>query len=802
MSLVYTGRVLLILAVAACALASGTDYPVVPVPFTAVKFEDPFWRPRLDTNRAVTIPYCFRRCEETGRIDNFAKAGKLMPGEFTGIYYNDSDVFKVVEGASYALAQTPDPNLDAYLDNLIVKIAAAQEPDGYLYTARTLNPDNPPKASGPARWSNLAHSHELYNLGHLYEAAVAHHQATGKRTLLDVALKSAELVLKEFGPQARHDPPGHQEIEIGLVKLYRLTQDRRYLDLARFFLDQRGRADGRELYGEYSQDHVPVAKQDRPVGHAVRALYMYSGMADVAALSGADDYRKALERLWQQVVSRQLYITGGLGARAAGESFGADYELPSASAYCETCAAIANVLWNQRMFLLHADGKYVDVLERSLYNGLLAGVGMSGDKFFYVNPLLSYGGIQRQPWFECACCPTNIARFLPSLPGYVYAVRGDELFVNLFIGGTARIPIAGQTVTVQQTTTYPWDGRVNLRIEPERPAEFTLQLRVPGWAVEEPVPSDLYRYNEKFTVPHTLVVGDAQGQEKLDIQRNNGYTPVRRKWQSGDWVSYELLMPTRRVNAHRELKENAERVALERGPLVFCVEGLDHEGHVHNLTLPENLNFGVELRPELLGGVRVVRSQAHALYVGADGRSIEGKVLELLAVPYFAWGHRDDGEMLVWIARVPRAVRPVPQPTLAVRGRPSASHVGGSLRALHDQLETGSSADRETPRFTWGERRGTTEWVQYDFEKAARVFRTGVYWCDDAGGGPCRVPAQWRILYRKEQAWEPVTGATICGILSNEFNFVQFDAVETTGLRLEVQLQEGFAAGLFEWKVE
>ncbi len=802
MPLAYIVLLLSILTVTPGASAAVADEPVVPVPFTAVQIDDAFWRPRLETNRTVTLPYCFRRCEETGRIDNFAKAGKALPGGFTGLPFNDSDVFKVIEGASYALALQPDPNLDRYLDDLIAKIAAAQEPDGYLYTARTLNPDNPPAASGPTRWSHLAHSHELYNLGHLYEASVAHHQATGKRSLLDVALKSADLVRKEFGPQARHAPPGHQGIEIGLVKLYRLTQDRRYLELAKFLLDQRGRAEGRELYGEYSQDHVPVAQQERPVGHAVRALYMYSGMADVAALTAAQDYRAALDRLWQQLVSKQLYITGGVGARSAGESFGADYELPSAGAYCETCASIANVFWNQRMFLLHADGKYIDVLERSLYNGVLAGVGMGGDKFFYSNPLLSYGGVQRQPWFDCACCPTNVARFLPAVPGYMYAVRGDELFVNVFIGSTARIPLAGQTVTVKQETMYPWDGRIALRIEPERPAEFTLHLRVPGWALDEPVPSDLYRYGEKFELPHTLTVGNAEGQTKLDIQRVHGFTPVRRQWQAGDFVEYELFMPTRRVNAHRELKEHAERVALERGPLVFCLEGIDHEGHVHNLTLPENLNFGVELRRELLGGVRVVRSQAHALYVGADGRSIEGKVLDLLAVPYYAWGHRDDGEMVVWLARTPRAVRPVPQPTLAVRGRPSASHVAGSLRALHDQLEAGSSADGETPRFTWGARRGTTEWVQYDFEQAARVFRASVYWCDDGSAGPCRVPALWRVLYRKDEGWVPVTGATTCGTLPNEFNLVQFDAVETTGLRLEVQLQEGSSAGLLEWKVE
>ncbi len=398
---------------------------------------DGFWSPRLKTNRQVTIPYDFARCEETGRIDNFAKAGRLMPGEFRGIFFDDSDVYKVIEGAAYSLAVQPDAKLDAYLDALIVKIAAAQEPDGYLYTARTLNPDNPPAGSGKHRWENERESHETYNLGHLFEAAVAHHQATGKRSLLDVAIKAADLVDRTFGLDGRHEVPGHQEIEIGLVKLYRETGDERYLRLAKFFLDERGRADHHQLYGPELQDHVPVVQQSEAVGHAVRAAYMYSGMADVAALTGDDAYIRAIDRLWENVISRKLYLTGGIGARAQTEAFGADYELPNKQAYNETCAAIALAMWAERMFLLEGNSKYIDVLERVLYNGFLSGISLDGDKFFYPNPLacdgrtpFNQGTLGRAPWFACSCCPVNVARFVPSLPGYVYATRDKAIYVN------------------------------------------------------------------------------------------------------------------------------------------------------------------------------------------------------------------------------------------------------------------------------------------------------------------------------------------------------------------------------------
>jgi uncharacterized protein len=620
------------------------------VPFTAVSVADAFWTPRLETNRRVTIPFALDKCEETGRIDNFAKAGRLMPAEFRGLYYDDSDVFKVIEGAAYSLASHPDAALDRRLDEVIAKIAAAQEPDGYLYTNRTIDPSNVQPQAGPQRWSNLKSSHELYNVGHLYEAAVAHFRATGKRSLLDVALKNAELILRTFGPHARRDPPGHQEIEIGLARLYGVTNDRRYLDLARFFLEQRGRGhEERPEYGTYAQDHKPVSEQDEVVGHAVRALYMYSGMADVAALSGDDAYRAPLDALWRDMVGRKLAITGGVGARKAGESFGDPYELPNATSYNETCAAIANVFWQHRMFLLSApdggggggDGRYLDVLERSLYNGLLAGVSLSGDRFFYINPLASdgltpfnYGGeVSRAAWFKCSCCPVNVARFLASLGGYVYAAGTGEVCVNLFVAGRGEVDVPSVgCVVLAQGTRYPWDGRVRITVEPPQDeAEFSLRVRIPGWAQGRPVPSDLYCYVETEVPPVALRVNGVAA--NVTIER--GMAVVRRAWRRGDWVELELPMVIRRVVAHEKVSENAGRVALERGPIVYCLEAADNGPDVGDLTLPDDAPITAEHRPDLLGGVTVLRSTAP----------------NFTAIPYYAWSHRGPGAMVVWLKR-------------------------------------------------------------------------------------------------------------------------------------------------------
>jgi hypothetical protein len=653
----WMAAVLVVVVSARAGAAPGSDYPIRPVPFTAVEIADGFWSPRLETNRAVTVRHDFDKCETTGRIANFAVAGGLAKGDFVGLFgFNDSDVYKVIEGASYSLRLRSDPGLERYVDEVVAKIAAAQEDDGYLYTAGTI----PTLAQKPTccvsrpRWSDIASGHELYNLGHLYEAAVAHHQATGKRTLLDVALKSADLLTQVFGPGRRLDPPGHQEVEIGLVKLYRVTGEQKYLDQARFFLEQRGNAAGHTLYGAYNQDHLPVVQQTEAVGHAVRAGYMYSAMADVGALTGDEGYVRALGGLWDNVVSRKLYLTGGIGARREGEAFGDDYELPNRTAYAETCAAIANAMWNHRLFLLHGDAKYLDVLERIVYNGFLSGVSLDGERFFYPNPLASdgegtfnMGQKGRSAWFDCSCCPTNVARFLPSIAGYVYAQRERDVFVNLFVAGRGELSLDGLKLGIRQETRYPWDGRVRITLEPGRPAELTLHVRVPGWARGRPVPSDLYRYAEDGTDALTLAVNG----EPVKPEIVQGFAVLRRTWKAGDAIELSLPMGVRRVWSHEKVVANSGRVALERGPVVYCAEAADNGGRAFNLVLPDDAPLEARHRGDLLGGVTVVTGRALALQASEDGRSVVTREQDFLAVPYHVWAHRGDGEMAVWLPR-------------------------------------------------------------------------------------------------------------------------------------------------------
>ncbi len=622
------------------------DYPIQPLSFTNVTIRDNFWKRRIDTAINVTIPYDFEKCEETGRIDNFAKAGGLMDGPHEGIFYNDSDVFKVVQGAAYALQVAPNPQLEAYLDDLIDNFAAAQEDDGYLYTARTIDPANAPEHCGPERWSNLAVNHELYNVGHMYEAAVAYYEAAGKRKFLDVARKNADLIDLVFGEGKLRDVPGHQEIEIGLVALYRATGEDRYLRLAKFFLDERGRANGRDVYGPYCQDHVPVTEQREAVGHAVRAGYMYASMTDIAALTGDAQYRAAVEALWENVVGKKLALTGGIGARHDGEAFGDDYELPNLTAYNETCAAQANILWNQRLFLLTGAAKHIDILERVLYSGFLSGVGMDGRTFYYVNPLACDGeynfnlstSMARQPWYQTSCCPTNVVRLLPSLSGYVYARRERDIFVNLYIAGDARFRINETDVRIQQVTDYPWDGLITLDLTVSQPSTFALQLRIPSFAQGQPVPSDLYRYLDASIARATIVVDG----ELIPLAIDDGYVRVERRWEGRTRVELRLPMAIRRVVAHESVDDLRGRVALERGPIVYALEAADNEANVIDLSLPDTSVIKAEHQAELLGGLTTLRGDA------LDAR---GDKVAFTAIPYYAWGHRGDGQMTVWLNR-------------------------------------------------------------------------------------------------------------------------------------------------------
>ena len=620
------------------------DYPVVPVPFTAVHFQDAFWSPRLETNRLVTIPYAFQKCEDSGRMDNFTRAAAVLRGEKIanlkppGYPFDDSDPYKVLEGASFTLAVQPDAHLDDYLDNLISLIASAQEPDGYLYTTRTINPQHPHDWSGTERWVNDPKlSHELYNAGHLFEAAFAHWQATGKTNFLHVALREADLLCQTFGPGTNqlHLAPGHEIVEMGLAKMYRATGDPKYLALAKYFIDVRGPGGD-----AYSQAHLKPVDQTAAVGHAVRAGYLYSGMADVAALTGDPDYLRAIDAIWDNCVGKKLYLTGGIGARSAGEAFGADYELPNRTAYCETCAAVANVYWNQRLFLLHGDAKYIDVLERTLYNGLLSGVSLSGTKFFYPNPLECAGKYERSPWFGCACCPGNITRLLPSVPGYQYARQRDAIYANLYAGGTAKLTLAnGQDLTLTQETRYPWDGDIKITVAPAQKSRFTLALRLPGWTHGDVVPGDLYRFADTNTEAVTLTLNG----KSVKFKNDHGYARLNRTWSPGDVVQLHLPMPVRRVLANDLVHADTHRVALERGPIVFCAEWPDNPAaSVRGLTLPDTAALTATFEPDLLNGVETIHGQA------LDTNQV---TQPFTAIPYYAWANRGPGEMTVWLHR-------------------------------------------------------------------------------------------------------------------------------------------------------
>lgn len=624
------------------ALHSG--YPIDPVPFTSVKVTDDFWGQRLKASREVTIPLAFSKCEETGRYENFVKAAHPSDEyKVEGFSFDDTDVYKTIEGASYLLQTYPDKKLEKYIDSVLVIVAGAQEPDGYLYTARTMNPKHPHDWAGPERWTKVEElSHEFYNLGHMVEGAVAHYQATGKRNFLDIAIKYADCVCKAIGngPDQKKLVPGHQIAEMALVRLYLVTGDRKYLDQAKFFLDARGYTSRKDAY---SQAHKPVLEQDEAVGHAVRATYMYAGMADVAAITGDSSYIKAVDKIWENIVSKKIYITGGIGARHAGEAFGDNYELPNLSAYNETCAAIGNVYVNYRLFLLHGDAKYFDVLERTLYNGLISGVSLDGGSFFYPNPLASTGGYSRKPWFGCACCPSNISRFIPSLPGYVYAVKDDQVYVNLFMSNRGELKVNRKKVVLEQETSYPWDGGIRIRVAQGNQA-FTMNLRIPGWVRDEVLPSDLYRYADGEKLGYTVTVNG----EPVGGELQKGYLQIERKWKKGDVVEIHFDMQPRIVKANDKVAADRGRVAVERGPIVYCAEWPDNDFNVHNILLNQHPSFQVVDKPDLLYGIREITTNAQSLSYDAAGK-LAVKDVKLTLIPYYAWAHRGEGNMAVWL---------------------------------------------------------------------------------------------------------------------------------------------------------
>lgn len=784
------------------------DAPIQEVSFTRVHLEDGFWLPRIETNRTVSIPSAFRECEKNGRFDNFAIAGGLKKGEHRGDFsFDDTDPYKVIEGASYSLAVKYDKALDAYLDSVISLIAAAQEPDGYLTTCVTNRCYRLSGWWGKQRWEKI-NSHELYNSGHLYEAAVAHYQATGKRTLLDVAIRNADLVCQVFGPGEGqiHRPSGHPIIEMALAKLYKVTGNEKYLQTARYFVEETGRGTDGHRLSEYSQDHKPILQQDEIVGHAVRAGYLYSGVADVAALTHDTAYFNALCRIWDNMAGKKLYITGGIGSRAQGEGFGPDYELNNQTAYCETCASIANVFWNYRMFLATGDAKYADVLERALYNGVISGVSLSGDKFFYDNPLESMGQHERQRWFGCACCPGNITRFMASVPLYMYATQANDIYVNLYIQSKARLTTEANQVTLEQTTAYPWEGKVTLTVTPETEQEFALRLRIPGWAQDSPVPTDLYAFTGKAGAYSVSVNG-----KKVHARLYDGYATIHRRWKAGDVVEVDLPMDVRRVKANDKVEDDRGKLAIERGPIVFCLEGKDQpDGHVFNKFIPDGTPMTASYDADLLNGVVVLTGTAKE--VEKDGTV---KDVAFKAIPYSTWNNRGADQMAVWIPASAGYARPTPEPTIASKARtlmiqapiqkdaPESASVEAWAWGVNDQWEPKRSSDTSKPYHYWWLKNGTLETLAYEFDQPYTVSHVDVYWLDfDYYDGNFRVPESWKLYYKDGKSWKEVEALSPYTTDKDRYNGLDFKPVRTTGLKIAAQLQKGASGGVIEWKVE
>jgi DUF1680 family protein len=637
------------------------DYPIQTIPFTSVRLTDKFWLPRIETNHKVTIPASFERCEQTGRVKNFEMAA-AHSGKFCTIYpFDDTDIYKTIEGASYSLSLYPDKALSLYIDTLIMKVAAAQEPDGYLYTARTIDPSQPHAWAGMERWEKERElSHELYNSGHMYEAAVAHYLSTGKRNFLDIALRNADLVCRVFGHDKRHVAPGHQVVEMGLVKLYRITGKKEYLETAKYFLEERGHYSGYDSMsndpwknGSYWQDHIPVVDQHEALGHSVRAGYLYAGMADVAALTGDQDFLKAIDSLWENVVGKKLYVQGGIGAIPEGEQFGKNYELPNATAYNETCAAIANVYWNHRMFLLHGDSKYIDILEKSLYNGLISGVGMDGKSFFYTNAMeVNHNSPHkhmepgRSGWFPCSCCPTNVARLIPSVPGYLYAQKGNDVYVNLFAASNTQLLVSKKKVRITQENNYPWDGRLRFTVSPPSALEFNLRIRIPGWATHEAMPSDLYTFSNRSDQKVSITING----KAVDYPVDHGYAVLKKVWKKNDVVEVILPMEVNTINANTKVADDVGKVALQRGPVIYCAEWPDNQGSTSNIILGRNDQQALKpiFRSELLNGVTVLQGEAVAIKVDKASNQVSTVQQSFIAIPYYAWAHRGQGEMTIW----------------------------------------------------------------------------------------------------------------------------------------------------------
>jgi len=773
------------------------DYPIQPVLFTAVKLEDNFWAPRIKTNHEVTIPFTLGKCESTGRVKNFEIAAGLKTGTFcTELTFDDTDVYKIIEGASYSMQIFNDPALDAKVDSLIEIIGKAQEPDGYIYTNRTISehagvPTH--EWAGTKRWEKEEElSHEFYNIGHLIEAGIAHYNATGKKTLLNIAIKAADRVCADIGPDKLHVYSGHQIIELALAKLYVVTGDKKYLTTGKYILDVRGPGGD-----EYNQAHKKVVDQHEAVGHSVRAAYMYAGMADIAALTGDAQYIKAIDDIWEDAVYKKTYVTGGIGSTGHGEAFGKEYELPNMSAYNETCASIANVYWNYRLFLMHGDAKYYDVLERTLYNAFLSGVALTGDRFFYPNPLESHGQHARSPWFMCACCPSNVTRFVPSVGGYFYAQKEKELYVNLFGASEVTFDVNHTAVKLEQKTNYPWQGDVTIQVTPAKAAEFEVHVRIPGWATNNPMPGGLYTFADNMQEqPSVLLNG-----KPVKYTTAKGYAVLKKKWKKGDVVSVHFPMPVRRIQGKAEIAADQNKYTYQRGPLVYCAEWPDNaDKKVLNIVIPDGTEVKAKYDSSFFNGMYVLEANGKAA-MRASATELKTKDVPVKLIPYFSWAHRGAGEMMVWIPREASAAKPLPAPTIASTSELTASHKTRTLMALNDQMEPKNSNDQSIIFYHWWPLKDTVQWVQYDFKKTETVSSSKVYWFEDSPFGDCRLPASWRLLYKKGDEWVPVKTIKDYETFKDKYSEVTFESVSTSALKLEVTLTKEHSGGIMEWSV-
>ena len=788
------------------ALAQSVRFsPLKPVPVRQVRIDDEFWAPKLKVWREVTIPDCLDKFEKDGAIRNFEKVRDGQGGDHGGPAWYDGLIYEMIRGAADFLAAERDPKLEARLDGYIERIAAAaaKDPDGYLNTwTQMKEPDH--------RWGlnggddNL--QHDVYNAGALIEAAVHYYRATGKTRLLQVASKLANHMADLMGPAPKKNiVPGHRLAEEAMVKLYLLfkeqpdlkakmgvpVEEARYLKLAEFWIEGRGHHDGRKNFGPYGQDHEPVLQQQTIEGHAVRATLLCAGLVAAAQANGRADYLEAAQGLWTNMVERRMYVTGGLGAIAGHEGFGPDYVLPN-NGYLETCAAIGAGFFHQNLNLATGEARYADELERVLYNGILSGVSLTGDTYFYENPLEAGKTRRRWAWHGCPCCPPMFLKIMGSLPGSIYAQDAHGFYVNLFIGSRAELVSNNTNVVIRQVTRYPWEGAVRIEVEPERPVQLVINLRLPGWCA------------------HPQVKVNGSPLERPAVVR--GYARLEREWKKGDVIELTLPMPVERIKASPQVEADMGRVALRRGPVVYCLEGCDNGGGVRHLVIPPASALTTEFRPDLLGGVMVVKGKAmavqradwsHALYL--PEASQPGLTEQnFLAVPYFSNANREPTDMMVWMAETPTKADPLPAPTAASQATPSASRCWekDTVAALNDQIEPSASDDTRIPRFTWWDHRGTKEWVQFDFDHERTVSSVEVYWWDERRiQAHCRVPQSWRVLRQEGDSWKPVAGASAAGTDMDRFNRVTFPPLKTRALRLEVQLQPEWSGGILEWKV-